>query len=71
MGPDRNPGRPPRRSAVRGRDIAEVLALSVRTVDSHRLRAYAELGVTTRRELARTLRAVPPGASPQHARRPS
>ncbi|MER5409263.1 hypothetical protein [Streptomyces sp. NPDC002769] len=48
-----------------------MLVLSVRTVDSHRPRAYAELGVTTRRELARTLRAVPPGASPQHARRPS
>nr|WP_246596616.1 LuxR family transcriptional regulator [Streptomyces aurantiacus] len=43
-------------------DIARSLALSVRTVDNHLHHAYTKLGVTTRRELAQTLRAPSPGA---------
>ncbi|MFI1050144.1 LuxR C-terminal-related transcriptional regulator [Streptomyces griseoruber] len=46
-------------------DIARALTLSVRTVDNHLHRAYAKLGVTTRRELARTLGAEPLTARPQ------
>ena len=44
--------------AVAGRsskEIAGALGLSVRTVDNHLQHAYAKLGVTTRRELARVL----------------
>ncbi|MEU1184244.1 helix-turn-helix transcriptional regulator [Streptomyces sp. NPDC005820] len=46
-------------------DIARALTLSVRTVDNHLHRAYAKLGVTTRRELARTLGSEPLTARPQ------
>ncbi|MFE1922223.1 helix-turn-helix transcriptional regulator [Streptomyces asoensis] len=46
-------------------DIARALTLSVRTVDNHLHRAYAKLGVTTRRELARSLGQHPPPARPQ------
>lgn len=42
------------------KDIAQALALSVRTVDNHLHHAYTKLGVTTRRELARSLAAAPP-----------
>ncbi|MEU1513801.1 LuxR C-terminal-related transcriptional regulator [Streptomyces sp. NPDC005811] len=45
-------------------DIARALTLSVRTVDNHLHRAYAKLGVTTRRELARTLGAEPLAVRP-------
>ena len=37
---------------LRSKEIAEALHLSVRTVDNHLRRAYAKLGVRTRRELA-------------------
>jgi len=37
---------------LRSKEIAERLHLSVRTVDNHLRRAYAKLGVRTRRELA-------------------
>ncbi|MEU9190751.1 helix-turn-helix transcriptional regulator [Streptomyces sp. NPDC048484] len=37
---------------LRSKEIAEVLHLSVRTVDKHLQHAYAKLGVSTRRELA-------------------
>ncbi|WP_043258054.1 helix-turn-helix domain-containing protein, partial [Streptomyces prunicolor] len=40
------------------KDIATVLALSVRTVDNHLQHAYAKLGVTTRHELAQALGVV-------------
>ncbi|MEU9190540.1 LuxR family transcriptional regulator [Streptomyces sp. NPDC048484] len=48
------------------KDIAQVLTLSVRTVDNHLHHAYTKLGVTTRRELAQILRApsTPSGPSP-------
>ncbi|HEV7626966.1 MAG TPA: LuxR C-terminal-related transcriptional regulator, partial [Streptomyces sp.] len=43
--------------------IAEALTLSVRTVDNHLQKAYAKLGIATRRELAAHLRqSRPPGA---------
>ncbi|MFI6274906.1 LuxR C-terminal-related transcriptional regulator [Streptomyces sp. NPDC050988] len=48
------------------KDIADALTLSVRTVDNHLHRAYAKLGVTTRRELAQTLRTPPPAARVDH-----
>ncbi|WP_307518297.1 LuxR C-terminal-related transcriptional regulator [Streptomyces umbrinus] len=48
------------------KDIADALALSVRTVDNHLHRAYAKLGVTTRRELAKTLRTPSPVPRPDH-----
>lgn len=37
---------------LRSKEIAQALHLSVRTVDNHLRRAYAKLGVRTRRELA-------------------
>lgn len=40
------------------KDIAQVLALSVRTVDNHLQHAYAKLGVTTRHQLAQALGVV-------------
>ncbi|WP_406279871.1 helix-turn-helix transcriptional regulator [Streptomyces sp. NBC_00191] len=40
---------------TRSKDIADGLQLSVRTVNNHLQHAYAELGVTTRRELATAL----------------
>ncbi|MEV5907107.1 helix-turn-helix transcriptional regulator, partial [Streptomyces sp. NPDC052127] len=53
------------------KDIAQALALSVRTVDNHLHHAYTKLGVTTRRELARSLAAAPPGAGPDRGHRPT
>ncbi|MCX4766694.1 LuxR C-terminal-related transcriptional regulator [Streptomyces sp. NBC_01275] len=50
------------------KDIARALTLSVRTVDNHLHRAYAKLGITTRRELALTLGASAPGAHPDPRR---
>ncbi|MFF5111349.1 LuxR C-terminal-related transcriptional regulator [Streptosporangium sp. NPDC000509] len=44
------------------KDIAEQLGISVRTVDNHLQRIYAELGITTRRELATRLNGVVPSA---------
>ncbi|MFE5549826.1 LuxR C-terminal-related transcriptional regulator [Streptomyces sp. NPDC056534] len=43
-------------SGVASKDIAANLHLSVRTINNHLQHAYAKLGVTSRRELARTLR---------------
>lgn len=40
---------------LRSKEIAEVLHLSVRTVDNHLQHAYVKLGVSTRRELAMKL----------------
>ncbi|MGW8358125.1 LuxR C-terminal-related transcriptional regulator [Streptomyces wedmorensis] len=48
------------------KEIAQILHLSVRTIDNHLQHAYSKLGVTTRRELARTLgttSARPPNAA--------
>ncbi|MCX4911659.1 LuxR family transcriptional regulator [Streptomyces sp. NBC_00878] len=53
------------------KDIAQALALSVRTVDNHLHHAYTKLGVTTRRELAQTLSALSPGARPDPQHGPS
>lgn len=44
---------------VSSQQIAEQFSLSVRTVENHLYRAYAKLGVTSRRELAATLDAEP------------
>ena len=44
--------------AARGlgdREIADVLVVSVRTVESHLASAYRKLGITTRRDLAGAL----------------
>ncbi|MEU9272943.1 LuxR C-terminal-related transcriptional regulator [Streptomyces sp. NPDC048251] len=53
------------------KDIAQALALSVRTVDNHLHHAYTKLGVTTRRELAQSLAAAPPGAGPDRVHGPT
>ena len=47
--------------AARGlgdREIADVLVVSVRTVESHLASAYRKLGITTRRDLAGALGAT-------------
>ena len=44
------------------KEIAAALTLSVRTVDNHLQKAYAKLGIATRRELAAHLgQSRPPG----------
>ena len=42
-------------TTLSSRQVAERLALSVRTVDNHLARSFAKLGVTSRRELAAAL----------------
>ncbi|MBT2392237.1 helix-turn-helix domain-containing protein [Streptomyces sp. ISL-1] len=51
-------------NGTRSKDIADVLHLSVRTVNNHLQHAYAKLGVTTRRELATVLERSEPHHAP-------
>ncbi|MFI6409398.1 LuxR C-terminal-related transcriptional regulator [Streptomyces sp. NPDC050548] len=50
------------------KDIADTLALSVRTVENHLQHAYAKLGVTTRHELVQAVGASPSGRRPARSR---